>query len=208
MYVFWVKYFISFHWRQFSKSWTPSFLPYSAPVCEVVLWYFFLLSYDNKRISKYDPACVFLSNITLYYIVNACFFECYIFTDFRWRRFSKSWTPSFLPYPCSVPLLCPCICFVCSTQNIQWQSKDVPTPVCFFLLYYIYSKYMYFWVNYFTSFRWRQFSKSWAPSFLPYPCSCTYFINSRLFVVLQTTHMRVNKVGLPTPVCFFLLYYI
>ena len=89
-------------------------------------------------------------------------------------------------------------------------TKQRCTNPCVFLfiILYIYSKYMYFWVNYFTSFRWRQFSKSWTPSFLPYPCSCTYFINSRLFVVLQTTHMRVNKVGLPTPVCFFLLYYI
>ena len=35
--------------------------------------------------------------------------------------------------------------FVCvSTNNPASKVKDVPTPVCFFLLYYIYSKCMFF----------------------------------------------------------------
>ena len=67
--------------------------------------------------------------------------------------------------------------FFVSKKHKNSSKIDESTPVCFFLLYYIYSKCMYFWVVYFTDFRWRQFSKSWTPSFLPYPCSAlTYHL--------------------------------
>ena len=75
-----------------------------------------------------------------------------------------------------------CVLFNCVIQYTQQRFKCIPTPVCFFLLHYIYSKYMFFWVTCFASFPWRQFSKSWTPSFLPYPCSepsFTFFIFCR-----------------------------
>ena len=83
----------------------------------------------------------------------------------------------------------------------------LPTPVCFFLLYYIYSKCMYFWVEHFTNFHWRQFSKSWTPSFLPY--NAPQPINCMLFYLLFHNKYNMQFIGsIPTPVCFFLLYYI
>ena len=53
---------------------------------------------NNKR--HYQPLCVSFYYI---YIVNVYISVCIIFTEFHWRQFSKSWTSSFLPYPCSLP---------------------------------------------------------------------------------------------------------
>ena len=86
-------------------------------------------------------------------------------------------------------------------------NNEITNPCVFlFIILYIYSKHMYFCVKYFLYLCWRQFSKSWTPSFLPYPCS----LIESCFVCLLILHKQTKQDSrnLPTPVCFFLLYYI
>ena len=68
-----VEILLILYWRQFSKSWTPSFLPYSCSWNIIVGWQFRVtpLSTDNDIVDT-NP-CVFL--FIILYIVNVCFFE-------------------------------------------------------------------------------------------------------------------------------------
>ena len=193
------------YWRQFSKSWTPSFLPYPCSLSTFlcVLWLLSTIKAHKETYKIPTPVCFFL----LYYIYSKCmYFWVEHLSPFYWRQFSKSWTPSFLPYPCSLSIFLLAF-FVAYPLQKQEEKYVIPTPVCFFLLYYIYSKCMFFWMSCFTNFRWRQFSKSWTLSFLPYPCSWTFDI--MLFICYCSTITTAwYQTRIPTPVCFFLFYYI
>ena len=80
-----------------------------------------------------------------------------LFSD--WRQFSKSWTPSFLPYPCSVTH--------CAVVQFRWDLIVLPhneikvyQPLCVSFYYIIYSKCMYFWVAHFMIFTDANFQKA------------------------------------------------
>ena len=91
--------------------------------------------------------------------------------------------------------------FVTLQQN-QQRIDSIPTPVCFFLLYYIYSKHM-FLSNGFYVFDWRQFSKSWTPSFLPYPCSVILFYFCYCFLFSTKNKAEIKKWYQPLCVSFY-----
>ena len=207
MYVFLRDILCVFTWRQFSKSWTPSFLPYPCSLVKFILMLF--LNYHKQhqnKLKRYQPLCV--SFYYIIYIVNVCIFEYTIFTDFHWCQFSKSWTPSFLPYPCSESFRCCVFRFSISTNNNE-MNLDVTNPCVFlFIMLYIYSKCMYFWVKDFIYFCWRQFSKSWTPSFLPYPCSLMPACRG-IFCLCSTNIPRqaVIRCTNPCVFLFIILYY-
>ena len=80
---------LSFHWRQFSKSWRSSFLPYSARKISFLLLLFFdYPSKNNKRRKDKHPLCV--SFYYYIYIVNVCFFEWHILHVFTDANFQKA----------------------------------------------------------------------------------------------------------------------
>ena len=62
---------------------------------------------------------------------------------YRRRQFSKSWTPSFLPYSCSVIHLHFLLFFSIPKKHQKVQMKRYQ-PLCVSFYYYIYSKCMFF----------------------------------------------------------------
>ena len=197
--------FYIFYWRQFSKSWTSSFLPYpcSAPLLLLAFWLVFPTQFKASKSKVYQPLCV-----SFYYIIYSKCIYYYVKYSYmlHWRQFSKSWTPSFLPYPCS--LMPTHFCYLISVLNQTTEmSSHINPPVCFFLLYYIYSKCMYFWVPRFAVSLTPIFKK--LDAFIP---ALSLLLNLSFFLCFcfgtQQKHKKKDKESLPTPVCFFLLYYI
>ena len=161
----------------------------------------------HKRQRKFlnkipTPVCFFLLYI---YIVNICFLSNRFYV-FYWRQFSKSWTPSFLPYPCSVGWSLR-LFFVYFPQKKPQRSTWDTNPCVFLFIIYIYSKCMFFEWDIFMSFHWRQFSKSWTPSFLPYPCS-VHRLNLLFCWLLHNQHKAdLNDITNPCVFLFIILYY-
>ena len=92
--------------------------------------------HQTEDIIWYQPLCV--SFYYIIYIVNVCIFECTIFTNFHWRQFSKSWTPSFLPY--SAPgVFYFFACFLAfRTKTIKEIKNEITNPCVFlFIILYI-----------------------------------------------------------------------
>ena len=95
-----------------------------------------MINEDNQ------PLCV--SFYYIIYIVNICFLRTIFSPFYVWRQFSKSWTPSFLPYTArSASYLSAVV--LCFPQNkagkiIRWYQ-----PLCVSFYYIIYSKCMLFW---------------------------------------------------------------
>ena len=99
------------------------------------------------------------------------------------------------------------LCLLLRTKRAKKWSDTNPC-VFLFIILYIYSEHMFFWVMYFLNFRWRQFSKSWTPSFLPYPCSET---SSILFIFWRhppSKKQRIEDVYQPLCVSFYYIIYI
>ena len=150
------------------------------------------------------PVCFFL----LYYIYSKCmYFWVHCFTDFHWRQFSKSWTPSFLPYPCSLRLWHLSFCIVVS-NNTKTDAINCTNPCVFlFIILYIYSKCMYFWVHYFYKFSLTPIFKK-LDAFIPALSLLGTLLLLFCFVLCIQNKTAEVKRNVPTPVCFFLLYYI
>ena len=197
--VFWVTYFTDFHWRQFSKSWTPSFLPYPCSSTVYVFCYFLWCLIKNTKRHKrsYQPLCV--SFYYIIYIVNICIFEWHILHFLLTPIFKK--LDAFIP---ALPLLGKLSTlldnFVVFHNKSSKVDNMIPTPVCFFLLYYIYSKYMFFWVSCFTCLLDANFQKAGRL----HSCLIVLLKLSYLPVFLCATKTQANKTTRCTNPCVFL----
>ena len=129
-----------------------------------------------------------------------------VFHIFIWRQFSKSWEPSFLPYPCSKLRFC-FVIFGCFPKTTK-QKRRRYQPLCVSFYYIIYSKYMFFWVIRFEFYCCRQFSKSWTPSLLPYPCSSVVFSHGYFFVFAHKKPWEKTTRYQPPCVSFYYIIYI
>ena len=152
-----------------------------------------------------QPLCV-----SFYYIIYSkhMYFWIKHFTCFRWRQFSKSWTPSFLPYPCSVHSFFFALFFCVPIGTQKGKEKWIQTPLCVSFYYIIYIVSVCFYAMCRMSFPWRQFSKSWTPSFLPYPCSLIKLILPGFCVVPQKSRQDKFKRYQPLCVSFYYIIYI
>ena len=153
--------------------------------CLIMLGNSFLISFlfygshkkQTRSKTRCTNPCVFLF-IILYIYSKYMFFWVMCFTSPIDANFQKAGRL----HSCLIPAPQPCFAtlqFLVYYHKPKQSSKTRSTNPCVFLfiILYIYSKRMYFWVTYFTDFRWRQFSKSWTPSFLPYSArNLCYFV--------------------------------
>ena len=197
--------FYVFNWRHFSKSWTPSFLPYPCSSgCLLTGLYCFVYPQNGQLTnSLYQPLCV--SFYYIIYIVSIRFLSNMLYKN-NWRQFSKSWAPSFLPYPCSVHNFQLCFIVVLFQNNSTVENYKIPTPVCFFLLYYIYSRYMLFWEQFFYFMTSANFQKAGRLH------SCLIMLAHNLFSVVivflfhKKTRQRISYRTNPCLFLFIILY--
>ena len=126
---------LRFTWRQFSKSWTPSFLPYSVPRLRRYLPLF--VCFHTKTASNDEdnqPLCV--SFYYIIYIVNICIFECNISQTFIDANFQKAGRLHSCLIP--APVLFSSVLFVFSYLKYTTQKKTVVTNPCVFLFIILY----------------------------------------------------------------------
>ena len=121
------------------------------------------------------------------------------------HQFSKSWTSSFLPYPCSCAFFI-CFMFFSILKKHKTNEKRWYQPLCvsFYYIIYIVNICIFEYLSY-SVFLDANFQKAGRlhSCLITFAGLTLYFC----FVVFYNKKKQRVKV-IPTPVCFFLFYYI
>ena len=99
--------------------------------------------------------------------------------------------------------------FLCSTKTSGKEHVSIPTPVCFFLLYYIYIvNICFFWVPHFIFFIDANFQKAGHLHSCLTPAPVHLFILLFLRRFFESTNSKINKWYQPLCVSFYYIIYI